>query len=125
MVACPARCCARLEAALSVSIGLLVHQAKKILPVFSVRDRSRLIAHLLGVDISESERNFLEASDLETLPRFHDLHEIGGLQKGVGRAGIEPGNSASDPLHMELAALEISPVEIGDLQLPARRRPQP
>jgi hypothetical protein len=26
---------------------------------------------------------------------------------------------------MELAALEISPVEIGDLQLPARRRPQP
>src|SRR6185369_239594 len=84
-----------------------VSQAQQIACIIGVGDRVRLGAHLVNADVSHIERDLLEAGDLEALAQLDDLHEVGGLEERVGRAGVEPRHAATKPLHMELAAFEI------------------
>ena len=44
-----------------------------------------------------------------------------GLEQRVVRAGVEPGEAAAHDLDVELAALEVDAVDVGDLELAARR----
>ena len=44
-----------------------------------------------------------------------------GLQQRFVGAGVEPGMAAAHDRHVELARVEIVPVDVGDLQLAARR----
>ncbi len=48
--------------------------------------------------------------------------KLAGFEQAVVRAGVEPGEAAAQHLHVELAALQIDAVDVGDLQLAARRR---
>jgi hypothetical protein len=72
------------------------------------------------VDESLGERDFLGASDEESLPVLDRSHELGRLEQRVMTAGIEPGKTAAEPFYVEQAKLEIAPVDIGDLQFAAR-----
>src|SRR3546814_8525439 len=49
------------------------------------------------------------------------LHELRGVDEAVVGAGVEPGIAAAEALHLQLPGLEVAAVEIGNLQLAARR----
>src|SRR3546814_11089674 len=49
------------------------------------------------------------------------LHELRGVDEAVVGAGVEPGIAAAEALHLQLPDLEVAAVEIGNLQLAARR----
>ena len=61
----------------------------------------------------------LEACDLEPLPLFEYLDEDGRLRERIVRSGIEPGEAASEGLHLERSLGEEPLVHRGDLQFPA------
>ena len=66
--------------------------------------------------------DFLGASDTQALTLLQDLDEMAGFDQRGMRAGIEPGKAAAEHLHIEIAAIEIGLVDVGDLDLAARRR---
>ena len=73
-------------------------------------------------DIAEPQRDLLRAGDPQALALLEDLDEMARLDKRGMRAGVEPGKAAAEHLDMEIAALEIGAVDVGDLELAARRR---
>ena len=46
------------------------------------------------------------------------------LEQRLVRAGVEPGDAAPEQLDVQLSALEVGAVHVGDLELAARRRLQ-
>ena len=76
----------------------------------------RQIAHMQG--------DLLEAGDLQALAVLEGLHEGRGLEQRIGRAGVEPGESAAEPFDVQGVVLEIDAVEVGDLVLATRARLQ-
>ena len=50
---------------------------------------------------------------------------IGRLHQRVVRAGIEPRDAAPELFDVELSALEVGAIHIGDLELAARGRLEP
>jgi hypothetical protein len=85
----------------------------------------QLLAHgaaeLILVDPAVEVGDLLRTADLEPLALLDGLDELTGLHQGLVGAGIEPGGAAADAAQVQLAALEIAVVEVGDLQLAARR----
>ena len=47
-----------------------------------------------------------------------------GVDQRLVGAGVEPGEAAPQHLHAQLPLLQVDAVDVGDLQLAARRRPQ-
>jgi hypothetical protein len=47
------------------------------------------------------------------------VDELRGLEQRVVRAGVEPGGAAAEELDVQLAALEVEAVEVGDLEFAA------
>lgn len=76
---------------------------------------------LLSRDVAHAVGNLFEAGDLEALASLDGLDEGCGLQQGVVRAGVEPGIAAAHGLDMEVMAREVGLVDIGNLELTARR----
>src|SRR5258707_10361341 len=74
------------------------------------------------VDPAEPPGNLLGTGDLEALPCFDGGDELACLAQALRRAGIEPGETAPELLDLKPFCLQISIVEIGDLELAARRR---
>ena len=66
--------------------------------------------------------DLLRAGDLQALALLERGDELAGLEQAVVRAGVEPGVAAADDLDVEVAALEVARVDVGDLELAARRR---
>ena len=95
----------------------------KILEIAAVvvGELARQVLDLRGRDESHPVGDLLDAGDLEPLPGLDGLDVVGGLDQRLGRAGVEPGEPAAEPLDAELAALEIVAVDVGDLQLAPRR----
>ena len=67
-----------------------------------------------------AQGNFLGAADLEPVPSFECGDELASFAKRIDCAGIQPGESATDLFDMKPAFLQISPVNIGNLQFVAR-----
>lgn len=77
---------------------------------------------MLVIDEALGEGNFLGAIDLDLLAAFQRCHELGSAQKAVGGARVEPPKAAAEDVDVELAALQIGPVDVSDLHLAAGRR---
>src|SRR6476469_5589816 len=75
-------------------------------------------------DVAEPERDLLRARHPHALALLEDLDEMAGLDQGSVRAGVEPGEAAAQDFDMEVAPLEIDAVDVGNLELAARRRLQ-
>src|SRR5256885_2365098 len=69
--------------------------------------------------------NLLEAGADQPLPRLDRLDEGGRLQQRLVRAGVEPGHAAPELLDVQPARAQIRGVDVGDLELAARRGHQP
>ena len=74
------------------------------------------------VDPPVAEGDLLKTSDRQRLPVLDGAHELRRFQQAVAGSGVEPCETAPEPLNPERACFEVGAVDIGDLKLPARRR---
>lgn len=96
-------------------------EAQQILAVVVFSKRLGELVDLLSRDVAHAVGNLFEAGNLEALASLDGLDEGCSLQQGVVRAGIEPGVAAAHGLDVELVAREVGLVDVGDLELTARR----
>ena len=67
------------------------------------RSRWPAAARLIGGDVAQPIRDLLQARHHQSLPFLDTLDEVGGVQQRFARAGVEPGDSAAEPLDVERA----------------------
>src|SRR5688500_9876710 len=79
---------------------------------------------LVRGDVAHAKSDFLGARDLKPLPALYGLNEGRRLEQRFMGPGVEPRGAAPEKLDRELRALEIDAVDVGDLELAARRRAQ-
>src|SRR6266542_4284078 len=68
--------------------------------------------------------DLFDAGDLETLPELDGLDEGGGLQERLMRSRVEPREPSREGLDVELAAGQVLTIDVRDLELAARGRPE-
>lgn len=76
---------------------------------------------LRGIDPPMAPRDFLGAGDFQSLPILKRGDELTRLEQAFMRAGVQPGIAAAHDFHLQQALFEVQPVQVGDLQLAARR----
>ena len=96
-------------------------EAQQILAVVVLLERFGELVDLLSRDVAHAVGNLFEAGDLEALASLDGLDEGCSLQQGVVGAGVEPGVATAHGLDVELVAREVGLVDVGDLELTARR----
>ena len=69
------------------------------------------------VDVAHPEGDLLGAGDHQALPVLDGLDEVGRLEEGFVRPGVEPGDAPAHELDPQLAPLQVFAVEVGDLDL--------
>jgi len=99
-------------------------EPQQVLAIGALGQRLGQRCERLTADITLPERNLLWAGDLETLPAFNHMDEFGSLEQAFMRAGIQPGDAPPQLLDSQGAARQVSAVDVGNLQLAARRRLQ-
>ena len=72
-------------------------------------------------DPAVQEGDLLGNRDALILTLLDRANEPGGFREAVVRSGVEPGEPAAQPLHVEVFSFQITPVDVGDLQLPRDR----
>src|SRR5690349_6812541 len=82
-------------------------------------------AELGGVEPAIVEGDLLRRHHLDPLAALERPDERSGLVEAVMGSGVEPGEAPAEPDDLELAEIEIGLVDVGDLELAARRRPDP
>lgn len=96
-------------------------EVQQILAIVVLLKRLGELVNLLSRDVAHAVGNLFEAGDLEALTGLDGLDEGCGLQQGVVGAGVKPGVAAAHGLDVELVAREVGLVDVGDLELTARR----
>ena len=96
-------------------------EAQQILAIVVLLERLGELVDLLSRDVAHAVSDLFEAGDLEALAGLDGLDKGCGLQQGVVGAGVKPGVAAAHGLDVELVAREVGLVDVGDLELTARR----
>src|SRR5271157_2864789 len=96
-------------------------QALEITAVAAVAQLPGQVAQLVLPDQTHPIGDLLRAANDQPLTLFNRLDKIGGLQQGFMAACVQPGNAPAELLDVQLAAPEILPVDVGDLQFAAQR----
>src|SRR5439155_19777125 len=102
-----------------------VHQPQQVLAVLALLEALGLAAHVVRGDEAHVERDLLRAGHLQVLPLLDRLDEGRGLQQSLVGASVEPDHPAAELLDVQLAEREVGAVDVGDLELAARRGPEP
>ena len=97
----------------------LTDDLEEILPVLVFEHGLRYFLHFLPCDPSTAVGDAFETGNLQSLALLDNLHEDGCLGKRVVGAGVEPGESPSERLHLQPANLQEALVDSRNLQLPA------
>src|SRR5580704_13377259 len=74
---------------------------------------------LCGRDVAHAIGNLLDAGYLQALPRFNGFDKHRRLNQRFRRAGVEPGEAATEALHAKLTACQVLLVDVRDLQFSA------
>src|SRR6185369_4523368 len=92
----------------------------------------RVVAHRLGdaldvgrADPAHAVGDLLETRHHQSLARLDRLDEGRGLQQRLMGAGVEPGHAAAELLDVQRPGPQVRGIDVGDLQLAARRGRQP
>ena len=102
----------------------VLQQPEQVLAVAALAERLGALDELVVGEPAHPPGDLLGRADLEALPALDGAHEVGGVVERVEGAGVEPGGAARQHLDVEAPLLEVAAVEVGDLQLAARRRRQ-
>src|SRR5262249_52748097 len=100
---------------------LVIDQTLQVAPVVAARERRGEPRQLIEIDQPLAVGDLLRAGDLEALPVLDRLDEGRGRDQRLVRAGVEPGKAAPERLDRERAARKVGAVDVGDLELAARR----
>src|SRR5215470_5228631 len=92
----------------------------EVAPVLALAERLGERDEVRGRDPAEPERHLLQAADLEALPLLDDGDEVRRLEQRFVGPGVEPRVPAREHVNLEPSALEVGPVDVGDLELAAR-----
>lgn len=103
------------------AVGSFLLEAQQILAVVVLLEWLGELVNLLSRDVAHAVGDLFETGDLEALTGLDGLDEGCGLQQGVVGAGIEPGIASAHGLDVKLVAREVGLVDVGDLELTARR----
>lgn len=76
--------------------------------------------HFFCSDEALTIGGFFWTGDLEALAFFENADEISGIEHAAGGASAEPGIATAHSFDMKFAALQIGPIDIGNLQLTDR-----
>ena len=98
---------------------LLLDDLEQVLSVLVLEHRLGQLAHTFFGNPAVAVGDVLEAGHLQALAFLDDLHKGGSLGEAVVGAGVEPGETAAEDLHFQLAGVEELLVHGGDLQLAA------
>src|SRR5688572_6464380 len=94
----------------------LAGPAAKVIGIFGLAEPVGALADLVRREIAELQSNLFQAHDLQALAAL-DRADVGrSVVEAVVRAGVEPGEAPSEPGDLEVAALQIGAVDVGDLQ---------
>src|SRR5260221_11640573 len=105
-----------------VTASAFAGDAPQILAILVLAQPLGQALEIVGPDQPFAERDLLDAGDLEPLALLDRAHELARLEQRFVGPGIEPGGAAPELLHGQTAALQIDPIDVGDLELAARRR---
>src|SRR5579862_1573445 len=98
----------------------LIEHALEVRAIARLAEWACQSAELLAVDETLTESDLLGTADFEALPRLDGLDEVGCCQERGVSARVGPGDAAPQDLDMELFALEVGAIDVGDLELTAR-----
>jgi hypothetical protein len=76
---------------------------------------------MLTIDPAILVSDLFKARHFQSLTVLNGLHIGRGFEQAVVGAGVKPGEATAEALYMQIAALEIGIVYIGNLQLSAWR----
>src|SRR5262249_62346098 len=105
--------------------GLGLEEANEVLAVEVFLHRRGDAQDILGRDVTHLEGDLLDARHHETLSLLDGLDERRGLKQRLVRPGVEPRDAAAEAFDVQRAGLQVRAVDVGDLELTARRRPEP
>ena len=97
---------------------------RQVLPVTVPAQSKGERGQLFPADPAVVEGYFLGYCDALVLPLLDVLHERSRLHEAVVGPGVEPREPPPQPLDVQLPPLQVAVVDVGDLQLPARARPE-
>src|SRR5579883_248790 len=103
------------------STSATVEQELQVLAVFALPDRLDQPRQPGIVDVALAPGDLFRAADLQALAILHRLDELRGPQEARRCAGVEPGIAAAELLDGQPALGEIAGVDVGNLELAARR----
>src|SRR5438094_526303 len=75
-----------------------------------------------GGDVAHAPGDLLEAGDHQPLPFLDRLDVARRLHQRFVRAGVEPGDASRQLLDVQGGSIQVVPVDVADLELPAWRR---
>src|SRR4051812_41048751 len=100
---------------------LFVKKSEKVLPVRAAFHGARQTLEVGAGDVMEAKRNLLRTPDHQALPLLHRLHEVRCLNEGFVCARIQPRDPARQSFDVQLPAIEVGAIYVGDLELAAGR----
>ena len=96
---------------------LSVEDVFQILTVLILFQDLIYLHDLLTADPAVQIGDFLKAGDLSVLVLFHSLYEICRVDQALVGTCIQPGESLTKKLNVQMTFFEIDPVEVCDLKL--------
>src|SRR6478672_12946995 len=105
--------------------ALMFEDAEQVPAVGAGLHRARQPREIARRDVAHAIGDLLQTGDHQALTLLDGLNVAGGLHQRFVGAGVEPGDAARQLLDVQLSAVEIGPIDVGDLELAARRRRQP
>src|ERR1700722_3969564 len=106
---------------LAARVPLFLDQALQVAPVFARGKRLGKARDLVEINESLAIGDLLRAGELDALPALDGLDEGRCRDEGLMRARVEPRNAAPERFDLERPTRQISAVDVGDLELAARR----
>src|SRR3954468_862597 len=103
---------------------LLPQQTPQVFAVSAFPEARRQRFEARGIDVSEPPRNFFRGRDLQALSLFDRLDEARGVMQRLVRAGVQPRRTSAEQLHSQRTAAQVLDVNVRNLVLAARGRPQ-
>src|SRR5438876_8298028 len=102
----------------------LLDNAAEVVAVGALLQPVCLAQHVVRGHEPEKKSDFLGTCNLQPLPELDLFDEIGGSEKRFLSPRVEPGMSTAELLDGERAELQVTAVQIGDLELATCRRLQ-
>src|SRR5262245_17557047 len=114
----------RLEGSTRTS-ALVFEDAEQVPAIGTGLHGARQAREIAGRDVAHAVSDLLQTGDHQALTLFDRLNVAGRLHQRFVRAGVEPRDAPRQLFDVQLSLGEVRPVDVGDLELAARRRSQP